>query len=136
MRVGRSIVCVSCLLAVACGGDKGIGPAADADLPVPDSGPRADAGPFVCTVTAPTSCSDPSLRYADVKPIFEERCVLCHDGSNDNWPLTSYQHAADWFDLIPPEVVNCTMPPPEEGIPMTDEERDRLLQWYRCGFPE
>jgi hypothetical protein len=30
----------------------------------------------------------------------------------------------------------CTMPPPDAGVPMSDEERESILIWIRCGFLE
>lgn len=93
--------------------------------------------PVECNVEAPTSCPDPPPRYADVEPIFQERCVGCHDGAEDGpWPLTSYSHAADWHDIIRAAMLDCTMPPPESGMTMTTAERETLLNWLRCGFPK
>src|SRR5262245_15303976 len=67
-----------------------------------DSGPdpsdaSPDARPASCSVTAPTSCPDPAPHYADVMPIFRDRCVICHSGAVDGpWALTDYEHIADW----------------------------------------
>ena len=30
----------------------------------------------------------------------------------------------------------CDGPPPDAGVPMTNEERLTILTWLRCGFPE
>ena len=89
-----------------------------------------------CTVTAPTECPDPSPTYDDVEPILAERCVICHDGLQGQWPLTTYTHVADWNAEVRAMVGSCTMPPPEEAIPMTDQEREAILTWLVCGFPE
>jgi hypothetical protein len=91
-----------------------------------------------CVVVAPTECTDPELRYADVQPIFQQRCVEgCHNGMpNGPWPLTDYDHIADWWDVVRDEVKSCAMPPPDSGRTMTNEERDAILLWIRCGFPE
>ena len=63
--------------------------------------PGSTSAPLVCDVTLPSSCSDMSLRWADVEPIFEERCIGCHSGDPGGpWPLTSYEHAADWANEI------------------------------------
>ncbi len=105
-------------------------PGFDGGVPVDDAGM-----PIVCEVTAPTSCPSPSPRYADVEPIFAERCFGCHDGSGDQWPLTSYEHVADWFAEIRGMLLACTMPPPDSGVPMSVEEREQILGWIRCGFP-
>jgi uncharacterized membrane protein len=97
---------------------------------------RADAA--VCAVSAPTSCPTPKPRYADVAPIFKQRCVVCHNGAapDSPWPLTSYEHIADWYDSIRSELSSCAMPPPASGLTMTDDERVAILSWIRCGFPK
>lgn len=74
-------------------------------------------------------------RYADVQPIFERRCVVCHSGRSKEWPLTSYQDVADWSEFVRDEVQRCAMPPPGSGVPITTEERAAILTWIRCGYP-
>jgi hypothetical protein len=106
-----------------------------------DAGPTLDAAPSPpkdCKATAPTACTKPAPRYADVEPIFAQRCTICHDVSNPDghWPLTSYQHVADWNIEIRDQVLKCTMPPPVAAVPITLEERERILLWLRCGFPK
>jgi hypothetical protein len=118
---------------------------ASTDTPAPDGAdgstapPGADGGeptPPACTVTAPTACDDPDLAYADVKPIFERRCLGCHDGSLDLWPLTSYTHVASWSGEIRGVMRNCSMPPADSGVSMPVEERETILRWIRCGLPQ
>jgi uncharacterized membrane protein len=93
--------------------------------------------PFVCTVQAPTACTAPELAWVDVAPIFDTRCKECHTGaSRDPWPLDTYAHVADWWDVVRDELVSCTMPPSNAEDPMLPEERDTILMWIRCGFPE
>ena len=99
-------------------------------------GSSNDGGALVCTVQAPTVCPDPAPHWADVAPIFQNRCVECHNGMvGGPWPLMQYQHVADWQDLVRAHVLSCTMPPPDAGVPMTDEERTAILTWILCGFP-
>jgi hypothetical protein len=96
-----------------------------------------DPDGFVCSVIAPTVCPNPPPHYPDIAPIVEVRCVPCHYGAVDGpWPLTSRKHLADWYDIIPPALLNCLMPPRDAGVPMTTEERVAILTWLRCGFPE
>jgi uncharacterized membrane protein len=73
-----------------------------------------------------------------VEPIFAQRCVVCHSLSNPDalWPLTSYSHVADWNIEIRDQVLRCTMPPPVAQIPITLQERAKILLWLRCGFPK
>jgi hypothetical protein len=100
-------------------------------------GTTSDAGALVCTVQPPTVCPDPAPRWADVSPIFQSRCVECHNGMvGGPWPLMQYQHVADWSDLVRSMLVDCSMPPPDAGRPMTDEERVAILTWILCGVQE
>jgi hypothetical protein len=88
-------------------------------------------------VTAPTECPDPEPKYADVAPIFERRCVSCHLGVPDGpWSLSDWQHIADWQSIIRSELLNCTMPPQDSDVRMTNAERLEILTWIRCGAPE
>jgi hypothetical protein len=87
-------------------------------------------------VPAPTACPEPAPRYADVAPIFQQRCVICHSGWEGPWPLNDYGHVADWQDSIRTNLLDCSMPPPDAGIPITVEERVAILTWIRCGLPK
>jgi hypothetical protein len=91
-----------------------------------------------CGVSAPKTCTDSSLRYADVAPIFAMRCGdTCHAVGNPdgNWPLVSYQHVADWSNEIRDQVASCSQPPPAARVPMSVAEREKILVWLRCGAP-
>jgi hypothetical protein len=103
----------------------------------PDGG-AIDAEALVCSVDAPTSCPDPAPRYADVAPIIDQRCVQpCHSGLPEGpWPLTDYQHVADWADVVRTDLILCVMPPADGGTSISDEERGAILTWIRCGFYE
>jgi uncharacterized membrane protein len=90
----------------------------------------------ICAPIAPTECSDPSLRYEDVAPIFERRCASCHSVAGGPWPLDTYEHVTDWAVYVRDELLRCSMPPPDSGVTMTPEERDQILVWLRCGYPE
>ena len=89
-----------------------------------------------CDVERPTACPDASLRYADVAPIIAQRCTGCHNGKDGMWPLSTYQHVADWSGEIRAQMLSCTMPPPSAGIDMPLAERQTILDWIRCGFPK
>jgi hypothetical protein len=112
----------------------GRAPAPSADAAVDAEAP--DAAPFVCEVVAPTACPEPSLTYKDVGPVIKTRCASCHDGRGEQWPLASYSDVADWCDQIRSMVQDCSMPPPDAGIRMPAEERELILTWIRCGYPE
>lgn len=99
-----------------------------------DSGPSLPE-PATCDVVPPTKCVDPELTYADdVKPIIAARCLSCHDGKGEQWPLTSEGHVASWFSQIRDVMIRCQMPPSDSGITMPTEERETILQWLRCKF--
>jgi hypothetical protein len=98
---------------------------------------RADGGaPIACDVEPPTACTEKDLGYADIEPIIEKRCFSCHDGSGEQWGLTSYEHVADWFVEVRAMMATCSMPPPDAGIAMPTEEREKILMWIRCGYKE
>ena len=93
----------------------------------------------------PTSCPQPPVTYANVKPIFDARCVsICHNGNTPDpdhpgekiWGLTDYSHVQDWYREVRDTVANCTMPPPDAGVPVTIEERRAILEFIRCGLPK
>jgi len=93
--------------------------------------------PPACSATAPTQCPTPPPSYADVAPVFERRCASCHNGSADApWPLDTYDHVADWASVIRDELLRCSMPPPDSGVTMSSEERELILTWIYCGYPE
>ncbi len=90
------------------------------------------------------------LRYCDVQPIFEEKCVRCHQEDGD----VSGAPALDEYELVraragsiksaitrggatgmPPVGVDAyDVDPPVE--PLTDEELDLLVEWTTGGAPE
>lgn len=98
-------------------------------------GKLPDAAAVVnCTVTAPTACPSPAPHYADVQPIFQQRCLGCHSGGTQQWPLTTYQDIADWNDTVRDDVLSCAMPPPDSSSAITNAERVAILTWLRCGY--
>jgi uncharacterized membrane protein len=65
-----------------------------------------------------------------------ERCDECGCHSGDPagpWPLTSYEHVAEWASEIRAQMAACTMPPADAGSGMPPEEREKILLWIRCG---
>ena len=99
-----------------------------------EGAPGSSSAPLLCDVTPPKSCSDTSLGYTEIAPIFQKRCVGCHSGDPGGpWPLTSYEHVADWASEIRAQISTCNMPPVDAGIAMPTEEREKILLWVRCG---
>lgn len=115
----KQLFALSCLLLMGC--------------PVPT---KPDAS-VTCDVVPPEACSDPSLRFADVQPLFEAHCVTCHYGElGGPWPMRSYMDVADWHDVVAADIAYCSMPPADAGSTMTTAEKQKILDWLRCGFPE
>ena len=117
-----------CLIAVGCSGN-----ASNPD------------GACLKTEMLPTSCPTPPVTYSSVQPIFDARCVsVCHNDSTPDpsqpgakiWGLTDYSHVQDWYREVRDTVANCTMPPPDAGVPVTIEERRAILEFIRCGLPK
>lgn len=118
--------------------DSSSGDASD-DAVREDARVATDAGaPLVeCNVTAPNSCPSPAPTYADVAMIINRRCESCHSPRwTGPWPLDTYQDVADWQDTLRSNMLDCSMPPLDSGIPMTNEERLVILSWLRCGLPQ
>ncbi len=81
-----------------------------------------------------------------IAPIFNRRCVECHrEGQIAPFPLTSYEEAAGWADMIR-EVVELRRMPPWHADPqfgefandcrLSDEERELVFRWVDGGAPE
>lgn len=137
MRASKRSALAFCLMLAAC--DESEPGAHDGGaLDSPDSMVAGDAGAPLppCSVMAPTTCPMPSPRYGDVAPIIASRCSGCHGKVwMGPWPLDNYEHVADWADTIRANLVDCTMPPADAGVPMTNTERMEILNWIRCGHP-
>ena len=102
-------------------------------------------GDMTCDVTAPTACPDSMPTYDDVKPIFEEKCIVCHKDDTANsqcpmpgicWSLEDRTHITDWTPQVRAAMLNCSMPLPGSGVTMTTTEREEILAWLFCGAPE
>ena len=52
------------------------------------------------------------------------------------WPMRSYMDVADWHDVVASDIAFCSMPPADAGSTMTTAEKQKILDWLRCGFPE
>jgi hypothetical protein len=119
--------------------DAGARSDAGAEDAAKDGGPAPeDSGPVEtpCEVTPPTGCPNPPVYYEDITPILKERCLGCHDGKGEEWPLTSYGHAAGWTNEIRAAMNSCDMPPKDAGIVMPAEEREKILTWIVCKLPQ
>jgi hypothetical protein len=151
----RALVCkITLVLAAACGcatavscGDSSGNP--DGGGGAGGSGGAVDAsdgkppGTIGCLTadTTPTTCPTPRVTFDDVKPIFQARCVsACHNGVTPDphipgatlWPLIERMHILDWQDSVRAMMADCSMPPPDAGVPMTIEDRRAIIEFIRC----
>jgi hypothetical protein len=135
----RNLACLCALFfASACESDPGSPSDVDASAAADDQLDGSVAN-VPCTVELPTECPDPPPRYPDVSPIFKQRCATagCHSPDwTGPWPLDSYGHIADWADTIRDMLAQCTMPPPEAGTPLPNEESEKILTWIKCKTPK
>jgi uncharacterized membrane protein len=124
--------------------DAGVDAQLDSSTAPTDADVGADAGaphdaavvPFVCNGPAPASCPTPAPRYPQIAAIIEQRCASCHSPRwTGPWPLDTYGHVADWQVTIQSNLLDCTMPPPDAGVPITPAERVEILTWIKCGLP-
>lgn len=142
MRIGVRVALCFVQLG-ACADGSGSGAGLDAGVVIERDAASAEGGArdagladeLSCAVEPPRACVEPAPTYGDVSPIFRDRCVICHAGmAGGPWPLTSYGHVADWQNEIRTHVSRCTMPPPDSGVAISDEERAEILMWLRCGL--
>jgi len=92
-----------------------------------------ECGPITATLSCPAS----TPTFAQVQPILQRSCIPCHDGNmKDVWPLIDYDDVSAWADPIKADILTCTMPPPDDIYPITDEERSTVVQWAICGAPQ
>ena len=99
--------------------------AASAPAPAASSpSAAADAGPGPGT-------------FASVKPVFDQRCVLCHNAQVQNKgieldrPELIRQHAQEVFQ----QAVVLKQMPLNNATSITDQERDLIKRWYDAGAP-
>ena len=87
---------------------------------------QRELGPIAeCHVQAPTACPAPPVTYEDVAATFSV--------PGGPWPLLTYEDTVDWQDVIRGYLLDCSMPPPDSGVTLSDEDRLAILTWIRCG---
>jgi len=84
-------------------------------------------------------CPSPPPSYQDdIEALVEQRCLSCHGPGGKAYPtldFKSYDRVHAQRTEILSQVYNCRMPP-EDGVPLTADELDTLLQWLVCGAPD
>lgn len=88
-----------------------------------------------CPNAAPSTCPDVAPTYAEVQPILQHACVLCHvaGGQAPTVPLDTYDAVYARRLASQSQVLACTMP--RDGVPLPDDERLALLTWFVCDAP-
>jgi uncharacterized membrane protein len=88
--------------------------------------------------TVPDTCPDASAPTfsGDVAPLFAATCQNCHapGGQEAVLPFTTYDQIANNALMIIPQVAACRMPIAPVP-PLTDEQRQTILEWFGCGAP-
>jgi hypothetical protein len=138
--------------AVSCGDDGGGNPDGGGKLDgsggTGGSGGAMDAGDekpgtvgCIPPEEVPVACPTPPVTFANVESTFQARCVsACHNGVTPDpnipggtlWPLVEREHILQWEDAVRAFMADCSMPPPDAGIPMTIEERKAIIEFLRC----
>lgn len=76
---------------------------------------------------------DSSITYTkDIQPIFQDKCVLCHNSSMPDKDWMNYELAFKNKDKIKKRLEERTMPP-GNVTQMTEEERKLVIQWVDEG---
>ena len=85
----------------------------------------------------PMSCPSPPPSWkTDVQPIINSRCVPCHSPTGVEYVLnyTTYQGVAAEKGTMTSQVLHCQMPL-ATAPQLTEAERQTLLTWFLCGYP-
>jgi uncharacterized membrane protein len=101
------------------------------------------SSPSVATcpaVPADPPCPDAVPNFTqDIRPIFMVACDRCHSptGEEPKSPLQTYQQINAIAGTVYYEVFKrCSMPPPSAPEILTDGQRQKLLDWFGCGWPD
>lgn len=96
--------------------------------------------------TRETNDDSPVTYTRDIAPIFQQRCVECHqEGEIGPFPLLTHEQAEGWGDMIAEVIREQRMPPwhanPDYGHfandrSMPDAEKQLVYQWVENGCPE
>jgi uncharacterized membrane protein len=85
--------------------------------------------------SAPVAVAAAPDRFAPVKAVFDQRCVVCHNAQVHNKgieldrPELIRQHAQEVFQ----QAVVLKQMPLNNATGITDEERDVIRHWYEAG---
>ena len=110
-------------------------------MPAPAPAPAPVAGvaatPASAVSSAAASAEPKAPTFANVKTVFDQRCVLCHNAQVQNKgveldrPELIKQHAQEVFQ----QAVLLKQMPLNNATSITDQERDLIRRWYDAGAP-
>ena len=66
----------------------------------------------------------------DIVPVFNTRCVICHDNNSNYYPYTNYNEIKTRAQEVRAAIENGTMPP--NGMPQS--EKDLIYLWMDQGL--
>ncbi|MBM3264066.1 MAG: cytochrome c [candidate division Zixibacteria bacterium] len=96
------------------------------------------------SVHAQTAKTNKKVTYADIQPIFRDKCMACHrPGEIAPMSLLTYEETRPWAKSIRKEIKRKAMPPWHadketskifrNDISLSDEEIDRIVAWVDAG---
>jgi uncharacterized membrane protein len=84
---------------------------------------------------APPKCEGSAPTYAaDVRPVLERRCFVCHAGNGaaaEEHDFSREETLRAQRSALADDVAARSMPPPSRPQ-LTDAEANTLLRWARC----
>ena len=111
-----------------------------------DADPTTGQPPTTATTTTTGGDETGPTYYRDAKPIFDRKCVMCHQPENiAPFSLQTYDEVSTFAQIIVPAITNRIMPPWPPGADctsykhdrsLTDEELATLLAWVDAGAHE
>ena len=110
-------------------------PAPPAIVPVAEA--SAIATPTPAASTAAVATGPKPATFVNVKAVFDQRCVLCHNAQVQNKgieldrPELIKQHSQEVFQ----QAVLLKQMPLNNATSITDDERELIRRWYDAGAP-
>jgi uncharacterized membrane protein len=85
--------------------------------------------------TGPIAASAKELTYADIKPVLEQRCYMCHGAQVQmkNVRLDSADGVKQHAQAMYQQVVVAKLMPMNNATGITDAERALIGQWFQSG---
>lgn len=101
-------------------------------------GDETEFRPALVCPTLSSECPAVVPSYTnEVAPIFAAHCGQCHSRENPTgpWPLDDAIDIGEWAFSIDADLSDCSMPPLNADVPLSDADRETLHAWLSCGAP-